>query len=188
MRIDIAVAILISTEGICGPYTVRPAVHQQRRRRRPDRCRGLELLSGLDGLPKTHALSCTIEHDFTTLHSPKCRDCATFFQADRICPGRSDLFSGRSRRLFRHWSSANLHGNDEWENDHEVHIVETRDASLPVEPDRVFPVASSLLRLGRRHMRVKLYAGPLSMCSKPVGPPRPSGFDRTHWLFHLRVA
>jgi hypothetical protein len=33
----------------------------------------------------TRALNNAIEHYFTTLDSPKCRDCATFFQANRIC-------------------------------------------------------------------------------------------------------
>ena len=141
------VAALISTDPTNGPHTA-----------------GVPFK--FDASPKIGAFSSTIIHYFTALNSLTSRDFATF-QTNRIC-------SVEAQAVCSARGDANSHGNDEWENDHEVRIVKSQDTSPPVELHRKFPVASLLLRLGRQHMRVKLCAQCDRRIVKPVIAIRPN--------------
>ena len=93
------VAALISTDPTNGPHTA-----------------GVPFK--FDASPKIGAFSSTIIHYFTTLNSLMSRDCATF-QTNRIC-------SVEAQAVCSARGDANSHGNDEWENDHEVRIVKSQ--------------------------------------------------------------
>jgi hypothetical protein len=118
LRIDVPVAALISTDPTNGPHTA-----------------GVPFK--FDASPKIGAFSSTIIHHFTTLNSLTSRDGATF-QTNRIC-------SVEAQAVCSARGDANSHGNDEWENDHEVRIVKSQDTSPPVELHRKLPVAGLLL-------------------------------------------
>jgi len=143
----VPVAALISTDPTNGPHTA-----------------GVPFK--FDASPKIGAFSSTIIHYFTTLNSLTSRDCATF-QTNRIC-------SVEAQAVCSARGDANSHGNDEWENDHEVRIVKSQDTSPPVELHRKFPVPSLLRRLGRQHMRAKLCAQCDRRIVKPVIAIRPN--------------
>src|ERR1700744_166619 len=76
-----------------------------------------------DASPEIGAFSSTIIHYFTALNSLTSRDCATF-QTNRIC-------SVEAQAVCSARGDANSHGNDEWENDHEVRIVKSQYTSPP---------------------------------------------------------
>jgi hypothetical protein len=137
----VPVAALISTDPTKGPHTDGVPFN-------------------FDASPKIGASGNTIIHYFTTLNSLTSRDCATF-QTNCICPVEAQAV------CFAR-GDANSHGNDEWENDHEVRIVKSQDTSPPVELHRKFPVAGLLLRVERQHMRVKLCAQYDRRIVKPV--------------------
>jgi len=101
----------------------------------------------------------TISQRCTRLRRKIARRCICSVEAQAVCSARGD---------------ANSHGNDEWENDHEVRIVKSQDTSPPVELHRKFPVTSLLLRLGRQHMRIKLCAQCDRRIVKPVIAIRPN--------------
>jgi hypothetical protein len=89
----VPVAALISTDPTNGPHTA-----------------GVPFK--FDASPKIGAFSSTIIHYFTALNSLTSRDCATF-QTNRIC-------SVEAQAVCSARGDANSHGNDDWENDHEV--------------------------------------------------------------------
>jgi len=77
---------------------------------------------------------------------------------------------------------------------YEHEMIAEKDGGLPPEkvealiadclPTLTTPAASSLRSHVGFSCAPRLTHGHLSTRSKPVGPPRPYGFDRTHWIFH----
>jgi hypothetical protein len=112
----VPVAALISTDPTNGPHTA-----------------GVPFK--FDASPKIGAFSSTIIHYFTALNSLTSRDGARF-QTNRIC-------SVEAQAVCSARGDANSHGNDEWENDHEVRVVKSQHTSPPVELHRKFPVAKT---------------------------------------------